>query len=259
MTFDEHKLRGFLSQAADEAPDAIADSSRILRRARRYQLFLGATAFAAVSILVGGGVLAAGSLRGDDGPNPLVPAQASESPASPSQSLEPSPSEEPSPQPSQSVPESALLTGNGRIPLGDVSLCPNGDLLESQSTTEDEVISASRAVLESANAPEPDSARLWTLLDPALQAAYGSEEQFAETISSASLDKAFREWEVSDSVTLDAGPVLGQFISDTCGQAVAESIVMGQAYFPEFDGLSGGSAQLYFTVRESGLRFWLLD
>jgi hypothetical protein len=132
-------------------------------------------------------------------------------------------------------------------------------LAHSDALTKDEVVAASRAVLEAANAPEPDTVRLWRLLDPSLQQAYGSEERFAEAITAAPLDDVFRDWQISDNVVLEAGPVLGQLIADTCGQGVADAIAIGQAFFPQSDGLSGGAAQLYFVARDSGLRFWLLD
>lgn len=256
MNFDEGKLRGFLEEAAAEAPVAGLHASQIRSRAGRYQFFLAVSAIAAASTLVGGVVLAGGSLIGDEGPNVVAPSQIRESPPP---TTEPSPSEEPSPQPSSSVPESALLTGNGRIPLGDLSLCPVGDLAHGDALTKDEVVAASRAVLEAANAPEPDTGRLWRLLDPSLQQAYGGEERFAEAITAVPLDDVFRDWRISDNVVLEAGPVLGRSIADTCGQEVAGAMAIGEAFFPQFEGLSGGAAQLYFVARDSGLRFWLSD
>lgn len=258
MNFGEKELRDFLSRAADEAPDAIGDPSRIKARAHHYQLFMGMSVVVVMGILAGGSVLATRSLLSDGGSRVAGPAQSTQSPASSSASASPAESQSPSPEPSQTVPATALLTGNGRIPLGDVSLCPTGELADARSITEDDVVAASRAVLEAANAPKPDTRRLWDLLDPALQEAYGSEADFGEAISDASLDD-FDEWGITDSVSLEAGPILGDVIRGTCGEEVANAIVFGQAYFPKFDGVSGGSAQLYFTVRVSGLRFWLLD
>lgn len=250
MTFDEGKRRRFLSDAAAEGPVASRHDSEIRFRARRYRFLLGVSAIAAAIILVGGVVVAGGFLIDKGGSNVAAPSQTT---------TDPSASEEPSPRPSLSVPESALLTGNGRIPLGDVSLCPVGDLAHSDALMKDEVVAASRAVLEAANAPDPDTDRLWRLLDPSLQQAFGSQERFAEVVAAAPLDDVFREWQISDSVMLEAGPVLGQVIADTCGQDVADAIAIGQAFFPQVNGLSAGTAQLYFVARDRGLKFWLLD
>lgn len=163
------------------------------------------------------------------------------------------------PRRGSSGPESALLTDNGRIPLGDVSLCPIGDLAHSDALMKDEVVAASRAVLAAANAPDPDTDHLWKLLDPSLQQAFGSKERFAQVITAAPLNDVFRDWQISDSVILEAGPVLGRVIADTCGEEVANAMAIAQASFPQFNGSSGGAAQLYFVARDSGLKFWLLD
>lgn len=258
MNPGEEESRGLLSRATDEAPDATGDPSRIEARAHRYQFLVGVSVVLIVGILAGGSVFTTRSLLSAGGSRVAGPAQATRSPARSSASASIAESHGPPPEPNQSVPTIALITGSGRIPLGDVSLCPTGDLAEAGSITEDDVVSVSRDVLEAANAPEPDIRALWDLLDHALQEAYGSEDHFAETISSASLDD-FDEWEISDRVSLEAGPILGDVITGTCGEEVAKAIVFGQAYFPKFEGASGGSAQLYFTVRDSGLRFWLLD
>ena len=255
---EEEKLRRFLNEAVDEAGLPIIDSRRVLARTKRYQFIFGISLVATILIVVGG-VYSVGAslLDGGSTKDPIPPAQAtpvqSESPS-------PGPSSTPSEPADEGTPDVALQTGNGRVPLGDVTLCPTGDLTQSRSVSNGAVAAAVRSLLESANGNQPDTERMWSMLDPSLQAAYGSLENFQKMISRAPLDDAFREWSVSDEVFVDSGPVLGQLISDTCGTDVAKAIVVGQASFPQFEGLSGGAAQLYFVAREDGtLRFWLLD
>lgn len=249
MSFDERKLRAFLRGAAEETVGSGADQARVISRIRRYQFLVGTSAVLVMSIALVGVIAIGNSFMGKENPGATSPAQRTQSPDGSPQS----------PEPSSSVPDTALLTGNGRIPLGDVSLCPSGDLGSGKSLSKTDVIEASGSVLEAANAERPDTSRLWSLLDPSLQSAYGTEEQFHQRIYAASLDDAFRKWGISDDVWLDSGPILGELIADTCGEDVAEALVVGQAFFPRFDGVSGGAAQLYFVVRDSTPRFWLLD
>jgi len=143
MGFDEGRLSGFLREAADEVAVTSTDRSRLVTRTRRYQLVLGVSTAVLTMVVLGSAAFLGTSIVGEDNSGGVTsPAQASLSPSNSPTSPEASPTERGSEEGPSNANDTALETGNGRIPLGDVSLCPSGDLGEGKSVRKDDVIAA---------------------------------------------------------------------------------------------------------------------
>jgi hypothetical protein len=154
----------------------------------------------------------------------------------------------------EEVERAAREFGFGRFPTGDVRLCPSGPFA-TDGTTRADIREAVAAIAAAANSPRPQPDILWQLMDPALQGAYSSFEEFTTAIEGAPLPRVYTHWEVGDNVW---GPALQRLVDvdALCGRDVAEATWMGNAYFPRFKGVSGGAIQLLFLAREDGLRLW---
>lgn len=158
---------------------------------------------------------------------------------------------------SNGVEEMASEFGFGRVPLGDVRLCPSGDLSASEVSQAD-VHTAVADVLRGAAADE-GAGVVWASMDETLRSAHGSFESFEQRFDSVELDAVYEEWRFSDQVQAQGSVRSSEALVDVgavCGDEVREATWMGSGYFPDFEGVSGGAVQLFFLNRPGGLRLW---
>lgn len=153
------------------------------------------------------------------------------------------------------VARRARKFGFGRLPVGDVRLCPNGEFDPFglvRSDIRDEVESIVRA----ANASKPDPTALWRSMDRAFQDVFGSRDELSSAMRKHSVPRVYRSWGISGQVVGPKQRIPLLDIQAFCGKEVAEVTWMGSAYFPRFDGTSGGAVQMFFIARPDGPRLW---
>jgi hypothetical protein len=216
-----------------DVPAAVSRAKR-LRRIRVTKAIVGALVAVAVVSTIAPSLLDRGS---GDGIQPATspPPQRQDNDGSDSESV-------------------ARQFGFGRLPGGDVRLCPEGPFAEKSPSQADVRRTAAR-IVRAANSPRPRPDALWELLDPVLQDAYGSREEFSAALEGTPVPRVYRRWRVSDQVW---GPKQQRLldIEAFCGKEVASAAWMGSAHFPRFEGVSGGVAQMFFLIRADGLRLW---
>jgi hypothetical protein len=154
----------------------------------------------------------------------------------------------------------AVSFAYGRLPAGDLRLCPRG-AFEALAETDPRIRQASEAILQ-ASKGMTDPAGVWSLMDESLRSAYGSFDEFRTVLEAQAMDAVWREWNF-DGGAPDAEPMhaptsrlLSGPIGMSCGNEVLQATWVDTVYFPNAQGLSAGSALLLFVVREDGPRLW---
>lgn len=158
--------------------------------------------------------------------------------------------------------------GPGRLPY--VLPCPRPGLVPRDEAPGDPR-EVARAVVEAADAPEPDVARLWALMDPSLRGVFRSPEGFARRIRAVALDPRLPEpyvwppaaevpadprWPVVWFGRLDLYPALGI----RCGEHHAARAIPALWEVPVSwrspRGRPVGFAVLYLLGRADGPKLW---
>ena len=137
--------------------------------------------------------------------------------------------------------------GWGRIPAGSGADCPAGDLLV---PTETAVREAAEALMNSANAAQPDTRAVWDLLDPVTQAQFAPYELFAYHLRTAPA-APYDQWRV-EYVGPDYPSDLQ--VAQDCGQDVRDATMAAEVTFPN-DPMA--HATLVFVGHADGVRFWM--
>lgn len=147
--------------------------------------------------------------------------------------------------------------GFGRIPKGYVGNCPVGQFQPPEEPTA-ELTRTTQEFLEAANTDPADTSAMWRLMDESLRQAYGSFKRFREHVETARLDPTYVHWELTDRVFLGDGSLLAELIEDRCGEGVLDATWEIEIFFPRFEGVAGGAAQLFFLAREDGPKLWFV-
>lgn len=144
--------------------------------------------------------------------------------------------------------------GFGRLPAGDVRLCPEGEF-DSRGMDPSDIRDRVELVVRAANSSEPGPAVLWHLMDPAFREVFGSRDALGAAMRRPSVPRVYRSWTIAHQVW---GPSRQRLldIEAFCGKEVAKATWMGSAFFPRFHGVSGAAVQMFFLARPDGPRLW---
>jgi hypothetical protein len=139
--------------------------------------------------------------------------------------------------------------GWGAVPTGDQRVCPKGKFAE---PNREETLEAAADLMAATNGRLQEPKATWSLLDRSLRQMFRSFRAFSVAMRSH-VEPVYQEWGFSEEIGFGRVSFMPEV---SCDKEVLKATSVAQAYFPRFNGVSGGAVQLYFVARPSGPKLW---